>query len=119
MAPVVVRSTTYPLRCKVRKSAWTVAKWLSVVVRVRGSPGVVCYGPGCRAFDDVSVAMQSAENFLDRGVMVACRGARKQVVGQAQSLEVFDDHPVIAVGQLACVRVFRIGLDKNRRAVLV
>src|SRR5699024_1244840 len=94
------------------------ADTFDVAVR-QGAPGGRANGTGRSAFDDVSVAMQSAEKFLDRGVMVACRGARKQVVGQAQSLEIFDDHPVIPVGQLAGVRGFRIGLDKNRRAVLV
>src|SRR5699024_3357620 len=64
------------------------ADTFDVAVR-QGAPGGRADGAGRRAFDDVSVAMQSAEKFLNRGVMVACRGARKQVVGQAQSLEIF------------------------------
>jgi hypothetical protein len=68
---------------------------------------------------DVTVVVEPGEELLHDRVVVARGGAGEQVVGQAEPVQILDDHPVVAVDQLARRRALRVGLHLHGRAVLV
>src|SRR6185369_17041177 len=72
-----------------------------------------------RLLDHVAVVVDRLEQLLRHRVVVPGGGAGEQVVGQAEIVQVLDDHAVVAVGQLARRRALLLGLDQDRRAVLV
>jgi hypothetical protein len=63
--------------------------------------------------------VQGGEQLLGHRVVVAGGGAGEQVVAEAERGEVFDDEPVVAVGELARRHPLGLGLHQDRRAVLV
>ena len=69
--------------------------------------------------DDVPVAVQGGEQLLHDRVVVARRRTGEQVVAEPEPGQVLDDHPVVAVGQLAGRHPLGVGLHLDRRAVLV
>ena len=71
------------------------------------------------ARDDVAVAVQREEQLLHDGVVVQRRRPREEVVRQPEPLQVLDDDPVVLVRGLAVGQPLALGLDADRRAVLV
>ncbi len=69
--------------------------------------------------DHVPVVAHRAEHLLHDLVVVAGGGAREQVVRQTEPDEVADDDRVVGVGQLARRHPLLVGLDQDRRPVLV
>ena len=72
-----------------------------------------------RALEDVAVVVQALEDLLGDRVVVPRGGPGEQVVGHVQAEQVLGDHPVVAVGQLPGGHALGVGLDLDRRAVLV
>src|SRR5690625_1776936 len=63
--------------------------------------------------------MDCAEKFLDyRGVVLGGR-AREEVIGKPKRREVFDNYPVIAVGELPRGRALFVSFNQDRRAVFI
>ena len=69
--------------------------------------------------EDVAVLQQPDEDLLGDRVVVQRGRPGEQVVGHAQAGQVVDDDPVVAVGQLPRRHALGVGLDLDRRAVLV
>ena len=63
--------------------------------------------------------MQTEEEVLHHLVVVAGHRSGEQVVGEAEALQILDDHPVVLVGGLAGGQSLALGLHQDRRAVLV
>ena len=72
-----------------------------------------------RLLDHVTVAVQRPEELLGHCVVVAGRRPGEEVVGQPERVQVLDDHPVVAVGELSGRDALLLGLDQDRGAVLV
>ena len=69
--------------------------------------------------DHVTVIANSSEHVLDDAVVVSRSGTRKEVIGQAQLDQVFDDESIVLVGQLARADTRAIGGNQNGGSVLV
>ncbi len=69
--------------------------------------------------DHVAVAPVAGEQLLRDGVVVEGRRPREEVVGQPEVGEVLGDDPVVAVRELARAHALLVGLDEDRRPVLV
>ena len=70
-------------------------------------------------FDHVTVIADRAEHVLDNAVVISSGRACEKVVGQAQLNQVFDDEPVVLVGQLARAHSGAIGSNQNGGSVFV
>ena len=91
---------------------------LDVAVR-QGAAGRRADRAARRLLDHVAVAPVAGEQLLRDGVVVERRRAGEEVVGQAEVREVLGDDAVVAVGQLARADALPVGLDEDRRPVLV
>ena len=67
----------------------------------------------------VTVIADSSEHVLDNAVVISSGGTRKEVVGQAQLNQVFDDESIILVGQLASTDSRAIGGNQNGSSVFI
>jgi hypothetical protein len=85
----------------------------------QGAPGRRRDRPRCGLLDQVTVAVDDAEQLLRHMVVIARGGAGEQVVAQPERGEIFDDHPVVLVGELLGGQPLRLRLDQDGGAVLV
>ena len=94
------------------------ARALDVTVRQGASRrGRDCASRGFH--QHVAVVSDNLKHGAHNVVVITGGGARKQVVGQAQCLQVFDNQAVIAVGKFAGGDVFLVSRHQDRCAVLV
>ena len=91
---------------------------LDVAVR-QGATGRRADRAARRLLDHVAVAPVAGEQLLRDGVVVERRRAGEEVVREAEVGEVLGDDPVVAVRELARAHALLVGLDEDRRPVLV